>query len=73
MTAGDLSLGEYRKAKLDILAGIEANLQLIVANTGHADVHLTTEAVEAAWEAQGQRIDADLVIETIRSLGIDVD
>lgn len=73
MTAGGLSLGEYRKAKLNILAGIEANLALIVANTGHADVHLTTETVEAAWEAQGQRMDADIVIDTIRALGIDVD
>lgn len=44
MTAGDLSLGEYRSAKLDLLAGIEKQLTLIAQNTAHADVHRRSDS-----------------------------
>jgi hypothetical protein len=73
MTAGDLSLGEYRSAKLKLLAGIEQQLTLIAQNTSHADFTFTTEQVEAAWEARGLRMYSDEVVETIRNLGITVD
>lgn len=73
MTAGDLSLGEYRAAKLNLLAGIEAQLTLIAQNTAHADVHLSEEQVANAWEARGLRMYGDEVVETIRDLGIEVD
>lgn len=73
MTAGDLSLGEYRAAKLNLLAGIEAQLTLIAQNTAHADVHLSEEQVANAWEARGLRMYGDEVVETLRDLGITVD
>ncbi|MBT1630438.1 hypothetical protein [Curtobacterium flaccumfaciens] len=73
MTAGDLSLGEYRSAKLDLLAGIEAQLERIATNTGHADVHLSEEQVANAWEARGLRMYGDEVVATLRDLGIEVD
>lgn len=73
MTAGDLSLGEYRAAKLNLLAGIEQQLTLIAQNTAHADVRLTTEQVETAWENRGIRMYGDEVIATLRDLGIEVD
>ncbi|PYY60000.1 hypothetical protein DEJ17_06420 [Curtobacterium sp. MCSS17_011] len=73
MTAGDLSLGEYRSAKLNLLAGIEKQLTLIAQNTAHADVHLSEEEVANAWEARGLRMYGDEVVETIRDLGITVD
>ncbi|PZE34000.1 hypothetical protein EDF42_2147 [Curtobacterium sp. PhB172] len=73
MTAGDLSLGEYRSAKLNLLAGIEKQLTLIAQNTAHADVHLSEEQVANAWEARGLRMYGDEVVETIRDLGITVD
>lgn len=73
MTAGDLSLGEYRSAKLNLLAGIEQQLTRIADNTGHADVHLSEEQVANAWEARGLRMYADEVIATLRDLGITVD
>jgi hypothetical protein len=73
MTAGDLSLGEYRAAKLNLLAGIEKQLTIIAQNTAHADVHLTTEQVETAWENRGLRMYGDEVIATLRDLGIEVD
>ena len=79
MTAGDLSLGEYRSAKLNLLAGIEkqltqlTQLTLIAQNTAHADVHLSEEQVANAWEARGLRMYGDEVVETIRDLGIEVD
>ncbi|PZE31784.1 hypothetical protein [Curtobacterium sp. MCLR17_042] len=73
MTAGDLSLGEYRSAKLDLLAGIEAQLTLIAQNTAHADVHLSEEQIANAWEARGLRMYGDEVVETLRDLGIEVD
>ena len=73
MTAGDLSLGEYRAAKLNLLAGIEKQLTIIAQNTAHADVHLSEEQVANAWEARGLRMYGDEVVETIRDLGITVD
>lgn len=73
MTAVDLSLGEYRSAKLNLLAGIEQQLTLIAQNTAHADMHLSEEQVANAWEARGLRMYADEVVETIRDLGITVD
>jgi hypothetical protein len=73
MTAGDLSLGEYRSAKLNLLAGIEQQLTLIAQNTAHADVHLSEEQVANAWEARGLRMYGDEVVETLRDLGIEVD
>ena len=73
MTAGDLSLGEYRAAKLNLLAGIEAQLERIATNTGHADMHLSEEQVANAWEARGLRMYGDEVIATLRDLGIQVD
>ncbi|WP_433953619.1 hypothetical protein [Curtobacterium flaccumfaciens] len=73
MTAGDLSLGEYRAAKLNLLAGIEKQLTLIAQNTAHADVHLSEEQVANAWEARGLRMYGDEVIATLRDLGIEVD
>ena len=73
MTAGDLSLGEYRKAKMNILAGIELQLTRIADNTGHADVHLSEQQVLDAWEARGNRIYGEDVIDTLRSLGIQID
>ncbi|MCS6578245.1 hypothetical protein [Curtobacterium poinsettiae] len=73
MTAGDLSLGEYRSAKLNLLAGIEKQLTIIAQNTAHADVHLSEEQVANAWEARGLRMYGDEVVETLRDLGITVD
>ena len=73
MTAGDLSLGEYRSAKLNLLAGIEQQLTLIAQNTAHAEVHLSEEQVANAWEARGLRMYGDEVIATRRDLGITVD
>jgi hypothetical protein len=73
VTAGDLSLGEYRAAKLNLLAGIEAQLERIATNTGHADVHLSEEQVASAWEGRGIRMYGDEVIATLRDLGIEVD
>lgn len=73
VTAGDLSLGEYRKAKLDLLAGIEAQLERIADNTGHADLHLTEEQILNAWENRGNRIYGEDVIDTLRTLGIPID
>lgn len=70
MTAGDLSLGEYRAAKLNLLAGIEAQLERIATNTGHADVHLSEEQVREAWPL---RMYEDDFVDAIRNLGIDVD
>ena len=73
MTAGDLSLGEYRSAKLNLLAGIEQQLTLIAQNTAHAEVHLSEEQVANAWEARGLRMYGDEVIAILRDLGIEVD
>jgi hypothetical protein len=73
MTADDLSLGDYRAAKLNLLAGIEQQLTRIADNTGHADVHLSEEQIINAWEARGNRIYGEDVIDTLRTLGVTID
>lgn len=71
MTAGDLSLGEYRSAKLNILAGIEAQLTRIADNTAHTDLHLTEEQVRAAWPLRGMY--EDDFVTAVKDLGITID
>lgn len=73
MSADAVSEDQYRAAHLNLLAGIEAQLTRIADNTGHADEPVTEQRILDAWESRGQRIHGDLVVETIRSLGIEVD
>jgi LmbE family N-acetylglucosaminyl deacetylase len=53
-------------------AEITANLEIIAENTGHADREITQEAVTAAWESTGQRIQHEVADRFLAALGIRV-
>jgi hypothetical protein len=58
--------------QLNVLAEIAANLEIIAENTGHADREITQEAVTAAWESTGQRIQHEVADRFLAALGIRV-
>lgn len=57
---------------LNVLAEIAASLEVVAENTGHADREVTQEAVYAAWESTGQRIQHEVADRFLAALGIRV-